>query len=83
MRNTKYSCLPYWGGQTLSAILSEPYGIRLLDENCQVAIGPGYEGLVMKHYVGAVRNLAYREGIPRVTQILNDWQLRVATTAAE
>ncbi len=53
--------------QTLFALCSSRYGVELLPEDYRVRIGPGIGGRPMRHYVGAIRHLLYREGIARLS----------------
>jgi hypothetical protein len=49
--------------QTLFALCSARFGCELLPSEYRIQLGPGIEGCVEKHYVGAVRHLMYGEGM--------------------
>ena len=49
--------------QTLLALAACRDGAALLPSTYRVSLEAGIEGCVMRHYVGAVRHLMYREGI--------------------
>jgi hypothetical protein len=51
--------------QTLFALCSSRYGVELLPEQYDVHLGEGIRGPV-RHYVGAVRHLMYKEGIKKL-----------------
>lgn len=52
--------------QTMFALCSCRYGVELLPERYDVFLDPGIRGPV-RHYVGAVRHLMYKEGIARLS----------------
>lgn len=53
--------------QTLFALLSSRYGVQLLpDEYTLTLDSNAHEGRPFRHYVGAIRHLMYREGIPQL-----------------
>jgi hypothetical protein len=53
--------------QTLHALCSTQYGVRLLPSTYHVGTEPGFPpGAVCKHYPGYFRPLFYQEGIPRL-----------------
>jgi len=54
--------------QTLLALAAGRLGAELLPESYRISLSPGTAGCVVKHYVGAVRHLMYREGISRLWQ---------------
>jgi hypothetical protein len=49
--------------QTLFALCSARFGVKLLPGEYLISLKPGIEGCVAKHYIGAVRHLMYREGM--------------------
>ncbi|MEQ1885607.1 MAG: hypothetical protein ABL967_11140 [Bryobacteraceae bacterium] len=49
--------------QTLLALASSRFGCRLLPDEYKVRVEPGIAGRPVKHYVGAIRDLMYREGL--------------------
>jgi hypothetical protein len=51
--------------QTLYALCSSRYGVELLPQSYDVHLEEGIRGPV-RHYVGAVRNLMYKEGIRKL-----------------
>jgi hypothetical protein len=69
------SCQSIWNGhiwrieQTLLALAASRDGVELLPEcEYRVSLEPGTKGCVVKHYVGAVRHLMYREGIAKLVR---------------
>lgn len=54
--------------QTLFALCSSRYGVELLPDEYAVRLSVGSEELPVRHYVGAVRHLMYREGIRRLVR---------------
>ncbi|HEY0758736.1 MAG TPA: hypothetical protein VGD59_05725 [Acidisarcina sp.] len=60
----------YWTEQTLYALLSSDYGIKLLGPEFRVARGAGLDGIRLKHYVSMTRGFAYVEGIPRLNTLI-------------
>lgn len=54
---------PWRVEQTLLALCSSRYGLELLPEEYAVRLQPGIAG-PCKHYVGRIRHLFYKEGIP-------------------
>jgi hypothetical protein len=52
--------------QTLYALLSAPFGVKLLGPEFNICCGFGVKNTTMKHYVTSTRRLAYVEGIPTV-----------------
>ena len=63
------ACQSLWDGhpwrieQTLLALGASRHGVELLPDSYRVSLRPGLAGCVVKHYVGAVRHLMYREGM--------------------
>ena len=49
--------------QTLLALSSSKFGVELLPEDYSVRLDRNVTGLPCRHYVGAIRNLMYSEGI--------------------
>jgi hypothetical protein len=55
--------------QTLLALAASRDGVELLPEHeYRVSLTEGAEGCVVKHYVGMVRHLMYREGMARLVR---------------
>lgn len=50
--------------QTLIALCSSRFGAELLPEEYTLYLGPGVARRPFRHYVGVIRHLMYREGIP-------------------
>jgi glycosyltransferase involved in cell wall biosynthesis len=61
--------------QTLYALCSSRHGVELLPDAYSVSLGPGLGTRPMRHYVGAIRHLMYREGLARLVRMgfLNAW----------
>jgi hypothetical protein len=49
--------------QTLYALCSSRFGVELLPEEYRVRTQGGIDGCPVRHYVGAIRHLMYREGM--------------------
>lgn len=49
--------------QTLYALCSSKFGVRLLPQKYDVRLDKGIDGAPSRHYVGAIRHLMYCEGI--------------------
>ena len=68
------SCPSLLGGhiwrveQTLLALSASRLGVELLGPEYRISRGEGIDGCVVKHYVGPVRHLMYREGIAQLTR---------------
>ena len=55
--------------QTLLALAASRDGVDLLPEReYRISLAEGTQGCVVKHYVGAVRHLMYREGMARLVR---------------
>lgn len=54
--------------QTLFALCSSRYGVDLLPLEYRIMLSKGLEGVVAKHYVGAVRHLMYSEGMAKLVK---------------
>ena len=54
--------------QTLYALCSSRFGVELLPEEYSVRLDWGINGSPCRHYVGAIRQLFYREGIRHLIQ---------------
>jgi len=54
--------------QTLYALISSRHGVELLPESYSVNLAKNLQGLVCRHYVGAIRHLMYAEGIRQLVQ---------------
>ena len=78
-------CESIWSGQpwrmeqTLLALAASRAGAELLPDEYRVSLREGIEGCVVKHYVGAVRHLMYREGIAHLNR--TGFLQRLATPA--
>lgn len=59
--------------QTIYALCSSRHGVELLPEEYSVYLEPGLGTRPVRHYVGAIRHLMYREGMARLvkTRLLN------------
>src|SRR5579862_2332449 len=54
---------PWRVEQTLLALASSRFGVELLPDEYSVSLGAGFRNRPCKHYVGAIRDLFYWEGI--------------------
>ena len=54
--------------QTLFALCASRYGVELLPREYTVRLDAGINDSPMRHYVGAIRHLLYREGISRLVR---------------
>ncbi|MGH7215472.1 MAG: hypothetical protein ACREIT_11970, partial [Tepidisphaeraceae bacterium] len=54
--------------QTLFALCSSRFGTELLPPEYDVRLGQGDARAPCRHYVGAIRHLLYREGLPRLAR---------------
>jgi hypothetical protein len=54
--------------QTLFALCSSRFGVELLPDEYRVRLEPGIGSLPLRHYVGAIRHLMYKEGIARLNR---------------
>ncbi len=52
--------------QTLYALCSSRWGTELLPSDYDVRLDAGAKGLPVRHYVGAIRHLMYREGLKQL-----------------
>jgi hypothetical protein len=52
--------------QTLQALCSSRFGVELLPEPYDIRLSDGINNPPCRHYVGAIRHLFYKEGIPHV-----------------
>jgi hypothetical protein len=63
--------IPEANEMAYNAVISAQYGpCRLLPDSYPVAVEPGLQGIVAKHYTSPVRFWMYEEGIPRVAKQL-------------
>lgn len=60
---------PWRVEQTLFALASSRYGCELLPSEYSVSLKPGVEERPCKHYVGAIREWFYSEGIPYLMRV--------------
>ncbi len=54
--------------QTLFALCSSRFGVELLPPEYDVYLARGLGNRPSRHYVGAIRHLMYREGMPRLVR---------------
>jgi len=54
--------------QTIYALCSSRHGVELLPDEYTVYLEQGIGTRPLRHYVGAIRHLMYREGIARLAK---------------
>jgi hypothetical protein len=55
--------------QTIYVLCSSRHGVELLPDDYAVYLEPGLARRPVRHYVGAIRHLMYREGIARLARV--------------
>lgn len=73
LRHPAAASIRWRAEQTVYAILSSRFGTRLLPHDYLIDVNPRSplpEGVVCRHYVGAVRGLFYGQGLPTLRQAL-------------